>query len=286
MPGESELLPGDQLAIEKMPGHWLLARMGKRVLRPGGLELTERLLASLGISAQDHVVELAPGLGATARLVLQRTPASYTGIERDAAAAASVKPVLRGAQDRCVVGRAEDTGLGAEEATVIFGEAMLSMQSHGHKRRIVEEAFRVLKPGGRYGIHELGLRPDDIDASFKDDIQGTLTAAIRVGVRPLTLSEWISTLEDAGFEVDPEQVTESAMHLLEPLRLVADEGILGALRIAARVLSNPAARRRVAQMRTGFRRYRDSLCAYAIVATKPITAPGQVDGTRNGDVAR
>ena len=34
-----------QPALEKMPGHWVLARMGKRVLRPGGLELTRRLLA-------------------------------------------------------------------------------------------------------------------------------------------------------------------------------------------------------------------------------------------------
>jgi hypothetical protein len=33
-----------QPALEIMPGHWVLARMGKRVLRPGGLELTRRLL--------------------------------------------------------------------------------------------------------------------------------------------------------------------------------------------------------------------------------------------------
>ena len=36
--------------VEKMPGHWLLAKMGKRVLRPGGLELTERLLSELAVS--------------------------------------------------------------------------------------------------------------------------------------------------------------------------------------------------------------------------------------------
>ena len=29
---------------EDMPGHWLLARLGKRVLRPGGRALTEQLL--------------------------------------------------------------------------------------------------------------------------------------------------------------------------------------------------------------------------------------------------
>ena len=52
--------------LDKMPGHWVLARMGKRVLRPGGLELTRRLLAELAISPSDDVVEFAPGLGVTA----------------------------------------------------------------------------------------------------------------------------------------------------------------------------------------------------------------------------
>lgn len=28
------LLPGEGLDASKMPGHWLLARLGKRVLRP------------------------------------------------------------------------------------------------------------------------------------------------------------------------------------------------------------------------------------------------------------
>ena len=41
-------------------GHWLLARLGKRVLRPGGMHLTRALLADAGVSNAD-VVEFAPG---------------------------------------------------------------------------------------------------------------------------------------------------------------------------------------------------------------------------------
>src|SRR3990172_6317136 len=69
----------------KLPGHWLLAKMGKRVLRPGGLQLTHQLLAALDIQQTDEVVEFAPGLGVTARLVLARNPVNYTAVERDAA---------------------------------------------------------------------------------------------------------------------------------------------------------------------------------------------------------
>src|SRR5512144_1363153 len=98
---------------EKLPGHWLLARMGKRVLRPGGLELTRRLLAALRIGTADHVVEFAPGLGITAGLVLERHPESYTAVERDPAAAEQVRQLLAGPRYRCVVSSAEDSGLPA-----------------------------------------------------------------------------------------------------------------------------------------------------------------------------
>ncbi|MDX2530968.1 hypothetical protein [Streptomyces europaeiscabiei] len=82
--------PGDGLDAARMPGHWLLARLGKRVLRPGGVELSRWMLDALGVDPQDRVVELAAGLGATARLTLARRPAAYTAVDRDAAAVAAL----------------------------------------------------------------------------------------------------------------------------------------------------------------------------------------------------
>ena len=107
MEPKDQTLPGQGLKPEKMPGHWLLAQMGKRVLRPGGLELTRRMSDGLAIRASDHVVEFAPGLGATARLTLRHDPASYTAVERDDAAAAIVRRFLHGDHQKCVVGPAE-----------------------------------------------------------------------------------------------------------------------------------------------------------------------------------
>jgi uncharacterized iron-regulated membrane protein len=40
---------------DKAPGHWLLARVGRRVLRPGGRELTEKLVAALNIADEIDV---------------------------------------------------------------------------------------------------------------------------------------------------------------------------------------------------------------------------------------
>lgn len=263
-------LPGADLDLSRMPGHWLLARMGKRVLRPGGLELTRTMLAQLAVTNEDQVVELAPGLGTTTRMVLASNPASYVGVERDEAAVRATKRVLRPGRDECRQGVASKTGLESASATVVFGEAMLTMHTAEQKAAIIREAHRVLREGGRYGIHELALTPDDLSERDTSEIQRALSEAIHVGARPLTVSEWRELLEAAGFEV---LSTETApMHLLEPARLVADEGVLGTLRIAANVLRTPAARRRVLAMRAVFKRYESKMCAVALVARKKIGA--------------
>lgn len=252
---------------EKMPGHWLLARMGKRVLRPGGLELTRRLLAALRIGTADHVVEFAPGLGITAGLVLQRQPESYTAVEREPAAAERVRQFLAGPRFRCVIGSAEGSGLPAGEATVVFGEAMLSMQPPVTKDRIVAEAARLLRPRGRYGIHELCLIPDDLDPATEKAICRDLSETIHVGVRPLTVAKWRALLDSHGFEVTEQAL--APMHLLEPLRVIRDEGWWGAaIRFFFHVFRSSAARQRVRAMRRAFRRHRAHLAAILLVGRK------------------
>lgn len=253
--------------VGKMPGHWLLARMGKRVLRPGGLELTYWLLEALRIGPTDDVVEFAPGLGVTAQLALARSPRSYTAVERDREAAAAVGRYLSAPGRRCVVGTAERTGLPGACATVVYGEAMLSMQPPSAKSQIVAEAARLMRPGGRYGIHELCLVPDDVDPALRDAIQHDLSDEIHVGVRPRTVREWRDLVADAGLTVVAEH--RAPMHLLEPARIVRDEGLLRALRFAWNVATHAVARRRVLTMRRVFRKYRAHLAAIALVACKP-----------------
>ncbi len=263
----AETVPGAELTITRMPGHWLLARMGKRVLRPGGQELTRQMFAALDIQSTDAVVEFAPGLGVTARQALQRNPATYTAIERDEAAAATVRGYLTDPRYRCLVGTAEATGLDDETATVIYGEAMLTMHTPAQKARIVYEAFRVLRPGGRYGIHELSLTPDTLDDAIKETIQRDLSQAIHVGARPLTGAEWCALLEAEGFQVQTE--ARAPMHLLEPRRMIQDEGLLRVLRIVVNLLRNRTARQRVLAMRQVFRQHAAHLGAIALVAVKP-----------------
>ena len=80
---------------DAVQGDWLLARLGKRVLRPGGVELTHRLLALADVGDSD-VVEVAPGLGRTATEIIDRHPRSYVGSERDPDAARAVRSLVSG----------------------------------------------------------------------------------------------------------------------------------------------------------------------------------------------
>jgi SAM-dependent methyltransferase len=264
-------LPEHDRPVATMSGHWVLAKLGKRVLRPGGRALTRRLLAAGAVTDAD-VVELAPGLGVTAREIVARGPRSYRGVDLDGDAAEAVNRLL----DRpgaVRVASAAATGLDASGADVVFGEAMLTMQSDRAKHEIVAEAFRVLRPGGRYVIHELGLAPDDLDDEVKRDLQRSLARSIKVNARPLTLAEWRALLEADGFEV--RTTLTAPMRLLQPSRLVADEGVRGAARFVRNLLRLPDERGRVLAMRQTFTRYRRSLTAVGLVAVKPAQpAPG------------
>jgi SAM-dependent methyltransferase len=262
-------LPGSDLDTRKMPGHWLLARLGKRVLRPGGLGLTTELLEELSIGPNDTVVEFAPGLGVTARILLAKKPARYTGVERDAKAVQwTTHHLPRTPEIAVIIGAADKTDLPAGSASVVIGEAMLSMNTHEQKQRIVAEAFRLLCPGGRYGIHELCVVPDDMPPEQKQEIDTTLSSVIHVGARPLPTHEWRGLLEQTGFRVH--HVGYAPMHLLRPRRVIEDEGLLGALRLGKNLLLDGEARRRVLAMREVFERYRDHLNAIFIVAEKPL----------------
>lgn len=259
-------VPCEQMPSDKAPGHWLLARLGKRVLRPGGMDLTRHMIVALGIKPSDNVVEFAPGMGITAQMTLKAQPQNYTAIESNAEAAQQVEQYLNGLNQHCFVASAHETCLPSESATVVYGEAMLSMQPNSRKLDIMKEAARILKPGGRYAIHELCLAPTDISPELQKTIHRELAEALHVGATPLVREQWSLLLQSAGFKVI--DIYTAPMALLEPGRVVSDEGLFRFLKIVLRLLKDPSAWQRVSQMRSIFRKHKEHLAAIVIIAEK------------------
>jgi SAM-dependent methyltransferase len=243
-----------------------LARAGKRVLRPGGVAVTEQLLNELDIGSGDTVIELAPGLGATAQQVLSRGPFSYLGVDREHAVVEHLNGRLARDGVRFVEGDAEDTGLPGETATVLLGEAMLTMQPLASREAIVQEAWRVLRRRGRYGLHELCLWPDGLAHSCRRVIELELAHALHQDIRLLTPREWQELVESAGFAV--RSISTSPMRMLEPASLLRDEGLRGALRFAFNLACSPAMLRRVHAIRSVLHRRRQHLRAIACICEK------------------
>ncbi|MFV0571256.1 MAG: class I SAM-dependent methyltransferase [Xanthomarina gelatinilytica] len=252
--------------LDTKQGHWILAKMGKKVLRPGGKELTLQLIENLNISANDDIVEFAPGLGFTASIALRNNPKSYVGVELNEEAASILRKTIKGTNRKIVVGNASASTLPDGSVDKVYGEAMLTMQADHRKSEIIKEASRILKKGGLYGIHELGLSPNDIDPSTKSKIQRSLAEVIKVNARPLTENEWKTLLEKEGFKVT--HVFKNPMHLLEPKRVIDDEGFFRTLKIMFNVMMHPKARKRIFAMRKVFKQYNKEMNAVALIAQK------------------
>ncbi|WKK59563.1 class I SAM-dependent methyltransferase [Sphingobacterium sp. BN32] len=252
--------------LNEKQGHWILAKAGKKVLRPGGRELTMRLMNNMDINPSDDVVEFAPGLGFTANVACAKKPNSYTGVDNNKQASELASKNVNYHKMSMIIADASNTTLPDNYATKVYGEAMLTMQTLEHKKEIIREAARILKPGGFYGIHELGLQPDDISEEIKQSVYKDLSANIRVHARPLTAKEWCQLLTDEGFEIV--KIDSNAMALLEPKRVLQDEGLFRTLKIMFNVLSNGDLRKRILQMRRTFSKHKEDINAVAIVARK------------------
>lgn len=251
---------------EKAQGHWLLAKMGKKVLRPGGRELSEKMIDALGINSDDDIVEFAPGIGKTASYLLSKKPKSYIGVDADEVVVSNLLTKLGNKQTKFVLSNAAQTGLKDNSIDKLVGEAMLTMHADHRKSEIVKEAYRILKKGGLYAIHELGLTPDSIDEESKAEISRQLALSIKVNARPLTVKEWEEVLTAEGFRI--KDVFTSGMLLLERKRVIEDEGLFRSLKIGFNIMTHPQEKKRILEMRKVFRKYNDNMNAIAIIAEK------------------
>ena len=128
---------------------------------PGGLRLTNRLGRLMGLRRGDWVVDLAAGNGAGALAISRAFHCRVVGIEYGRAAALEARdkaleaPVPGHAY--FLQGDAEYPPLRAGCFDGVFSECSLSL--FPDKPRAVQEAVRLLRPGGKLGISDVTVAP-------------------------------------------------------------------------------------------------------------------------------
>ncbi len=123
------------------------------VIRPGGLDLTERALAFCSLQSGARVLDVGCGAGATVKY-LSCHGLSAAGV--DASAQFFRSDLQRNSEPLLVQAMGERLPLSSGIMDAVLAECSLSVV--GHADQALAEFFRVLKPGGKLVISDLYLR--------------------------------------------------------------------------------------------------------------------------------
>ncbi len=129
-------------------------------LRPGGIELTRKLMELAGVKPGYRVLEIGSGKGETAIFLAENYGCEVTGLDAslvmiEAARQKANMKKLQAGKVQFWRGTAENLGFDNEYFDLIVAECFLSLFTA--KDKVVSEVFRVLKKGGRFVFSDFVL---------------------------------------------------------------------------------------------------------------------------------
>jgi SAM-dependent methyltransferase len=216
--------------------------VGLTVIHPGGLTGTSRLLGFCRIDKHSRVLDIGCGKGTTSVYLAKKYGCNVVGLDlsRDLVNQATALAGRRGLDSKVSfkVADALDMPFADDEFDVTITQALLILV--GDKKKAIQEAIRVTKPGGDVGWLELSWKKPPTK-EFLDGVSNVICAHSMLGVE--TFADW----EQLFNEAVPGGMRSSAYsHEFKGMRgMLADEGVANAGKIMFRYLTNSRVRRRM-----------------------------------------
>jgi len=234
--------------------------VGLTVIHPGGFEATRRLLEACHIDKHSKVLDIGCGKGTTSVLLAENYGCNVVGLDLSedlvSQASALVKRKRLESNVSFRVGDALSMPFADDEFDVAIGQAVLILISD--KKKAIQEALRVIKPGGHVGWLELSWKKPTTK-EFLDGVSNVICAYCMLGVE--TFEDWEKTFKESGVK---ELQTSAYSQEFRGMRgMLGDEGLANGSKIMFRYLTNSRVRRRMKTLDKFFKEY-DEYFGYGI----------------------
>lgn len=254
-----------ECTIEKCDIFDFMAKfVGLSVLHPGGFRATERLADECEIDKQTRVLDIACGKGTSAVFLAQKYGCHVEGLDisedliEEARDFARRKGVSGTVNFR--VGDAQNLPYSENEFDCTVSQAMLILVSD--KRKTIQEARRVLKPGGNAGWLELSWK-EHPSKEFMDAVSNEICAYCMTNV--YNYEDWEKLFQETGFS--QVKVVRSSMAMSGIKGMVQDEGFGNVMKVMKKYLFNKKVRKRMMNLNS-FINAHQQYFGYGIYITK------------------
>jgi SAM-dependent methyltransferase len=184
----------------------------------GGRAATEQFLDPIGITLDDHVLDVGCGLGGSSRFVANRYGARVTGIDLTAeyVETGNALNTWVGLDGRVSLDQGNATATPYADATFDKAYMLHVGMNIADKEALAQELFRILKPGGTAAIYDI-MRTGDGDLEFP--VPWATTAEGSAVAAP---ADYKAALEAAGFTIAGERDRRNfALDFFERMRAAA-----------------------------------------------------------------
>lgn len=226
--------------------------VGLKVLHPGGTKATKQFVDILQPKTNTKVLDIACGKGRTSVYLAKKYGCKVVGID---ILEESIEEARRYAAEKKVdhlvsfqVADAQKLPFDDNEFDITIAQAMLILVPDKYK--VVREASRVTKPGGKSGWMELSWKKEPTQKFLKDATEGICAMCIS---NVITFNNW----EKIMYTENTEKVEVHRFNMASRglMGMMQDEGFINGLKVMVRFIMNPKIRKRMKKLNTFFNAY-------------------------------